>query len=247
MRQIFRSLPWIHPAEPDVLQALYRRHGEKRHVKKGEILKSGGEAPVLFFLEKGLASYWINWSAAGHAAVLSLIIPGRTMGDITCFSGERVNVTSRTLQDSDVWVVRRGDLLSEYLRDAQLLLTVSQLLVRKQESHIEGMTANFTLPAKARVKLFLRVLLAAYGLKLHAGGNVIPLLISNELIGDIVNLSRMSVYRIISEWETEGLAKRSGRSLCVASRLFDDVYDWDRGNFTERDLEGYGPRSGFVA
>ena len=247
MRQIFRTLPWIHPAEPGVLQDLYRRHGVKRHVKKGEILKSGGEAPVLFFLEKGLASYWINWSSPGHAAVLSLILPGRTMGDITCFSGERVNVTSRTLQDSDIWVVRRGDLLAEYLRNAQLLLTVSQLLVRKQESHIEGMTANFTLPAEARVKLFLRVLFAAYGLKLHEGGNVIPLLISNELIGGIVNLSRMSVYRIISEWEAEGLAKRSGRNLSVASRLFDDVYDWDHGNFTERDLEGYGPRSGFVA
>jgi len=63
MRQIFRTLPWIHPAEPGVLQDLYRRHGVKRHVKKGEILKSGGEAPVLFFLEKGLASYWVNWSS----------------------------------------------------------------------------------------------------------------------------------------------------------------------------------------
>lgn len=247
MRQIFRTLPWIHPAEPDVLQALYRRLGVKRRVKKGEILKSGGEAPVLFFLEKGLASYWINWSAPGHAAVLSLILPGRTMGDITCFSGEPVNVTSRALQESDVIVVKRRDLLAEYLRDPELLLVVSQMIVRKQESHIEGMTANFTLPAEARLKLLLRVLLAAYGLKLHEGGNVIPLLIGNELLGDIVNLSRMSVYRILSAWEAEGLAKRRGKYLCVASRLFDDVYDWDHGRFTENDLEGYGPRAGFTA
>lgn len=102
MRQIFRTLPWIHPSEPEVLQTLYRKYGRKIHVKKGETLKSGGEAPVLFFLEKGLAAYWVNRTTPGHTAILSLIIPGRTMGDITCFSGERVNVTSRTLQDSDV-------------------------------------------------------------------------------------------------------------------------------------------------
>ena len=123
MRQIFRTLPWIHPSEPEVLQTLYRKYGRKIHVKKGETLKSGGEAPVLFFLEKGLAAYWVNRTTPGHTAILSLIIPGRTMGDITCFSGERVNVTSRTLQDSDVWIVKRSDLLAEYLRDPQLLLT----------------------------------------------------------------------------------------------------------------------------
>lgn len=245
MRQIFRTLPWIHPSEPEVLQTLYRKYGRKIHVKKGETLKSGGEAPVLFFLEKGLAAYWVNRTTPGHTAILSLIIPGRTMGDITCFSGERVNVTSRTLQDSDVRVVKRCDLLAEYLRNPQLLLTESQQLIRKQESHIEGMTANFTLGAEARVKLFLRVLLAAYGLPLHEGDNVIPLLISNELIGDVVNLSRMSVYRILTDWEKAGLAKRNGKNLTVASRLFHDVYDWDDHHYTERDLEGYGPRSVF--
>ena len=107
------------------------------------------------------------------------------------------------------------------------------------------MTANFTLGAKARVKLFLRVLLAAYGLPLHEGENVIPLLISNELIGDVVNLSRMSVYRILTDWEKAGLAKRNGKNLAVASRLFHDVYDWDDHHYTEHDLEGYGPRSVF--
>lgn len=85
MRQIFRTLPWIHPSEPEVLQTLYRKYGRKIHVKKGETLKSGGEAPVLFFLEKGLAAYWVNRTTPGHTAILSLIIPGRTMGNITCF------------------------------------------------------------------------------------------------------------------------------------------------------------------
>ena len=79
MRQIFRTLPWIHPSEPEVLQTLYRKYGRKIHVKKGETLKSGGEAPVLFFLEKGLAAYWVNRTTPGHTAILSLIIPGRTM------------------------------------------------------------------------------------------------------------------------------------------------------------------------
>lgn len=168
------------------------------------------------------------------------------MGDITCFSGDRVNVTSRTLQESVIWEMRRSDLLAEYLKNSDLLMTVSQLLVRKQESHIEGMTANFTLPAEARVKLILRVLLAAYGLRLHQGENIIPLLISNELIGNIVNLTRMSVYRILCGWEKSGLAKRNGKTLSVSSRLFDDIYDWDGGRFTERDLEGYGTHSTFA-
>ena len=69
MRQIFRTLPWIHPSEPEVLQTLYRKYGRKIRVKKGETLKSGGEAPVLFFLEKGLAAYWVNRTTPGHTAI----------------------------------------------------------------------------------------------------------------------------------------------------------------------------------
>ena len=112
-----------------------------------------------------------------------------------------------------------------------------------RRSVLKRKTTKNTHGAEARVKLFLRVLLAAYGLPLHEGENVIPLLISNELIGDVVNLSRMSVYRILTDWETTGLAKRNGKNLAVASRLFHDVYDWDDHHYTERDLEGYGTRS----
>ena len=45
-------------------------------------------------------------------------------------------------------------------------------------------------------------------------------------MGEVVNLNRVSVAKILSAWFRENLAKREGTDLFVRPALFDDVYDW---------------------
>lgn len=226
MRQIFQSLPWIHAAEPDFLVKLYEQLGVVRHVKKGEILKGGGQSPRLFYLKKGLCAYHIAEQAKGRPSVLSLIVPGRTMGDLTCLTGDKVNVFSVAWQQSVVYEVNVAELYSCIEATPGLMRRLAQHMLRKEESHLEGMVANFTLAADKRLKVFLRVLLESYALEVKPHDNIIPLLLTNEQIGRVTNLTRVSVSRIFSQWHEAGLLHKKGRTLFVEKALFDDVYDW---------------------
>lgn len=226
MRQIFQTLPWVHAAEPDFLVALYHELGVRGHVRKGQALKLSGQSPKLFYLERGLCAYLIAQPHKEQPSVLSLIVPGRTMGDLTCMTGDTVNVVSVAWQSSIVWEVDVPALYARLMACPEQMLALTRHLLRKQESHLEAMVANFTLPAPMRIKVFLRVLIARYGLALKPEGTVVPLLLSNAQIGLVVHLSRVSVSRILSQWQQVGLVQKRGRTLVVCAALFDDIHDW---------------------
>ena len=211
---------WVHPPEPAALVAIYRRCGTRRTVSRGQVLKSGGQEPRLFFQEKGLCAYEVAEELKGRPSVLSLITPRRTMGDITCLTGDVVNVRSVAWQKSTVLEVDPRAVHEECLLRPPLLLEWARHIMRKEESHLEGMVANFTLPPAMRLKIFLRVLFEGYGLELKDGENVVPLLLTADRIGSVVNLTRMSVSKLFSQWQREGLMIRHGQTSIVQSAAF---------------------------
>ena len=225
MRQIFHSYPWVHREEHPKIQAIYRELGRPHHVRRGEVIKHGGESNRLFFLSRGLCAYYVAGEVA-RPTILSLIIPGRVMGDITCISGDRVNVVTRAIKDSELLVVPPSALIEAMSRDPAMAVIAARSMISKQESHLEGMVANFTLEPSARLKALLKALILSYRDTLAPGWNLVPLLLSNELYGSIVNLTRVSVSRIFSRWIEEGLVRKQGRQIEVQSSLFDDLYDW---------------------
>ena len=178
MRQIFQSLPWIHPAVPAPIAELYRRRGVEIRVRKHGVLKSGGENPKCFLLTRGLC------------ATLSLIIPVRSMCDISASVDERVNVETVAWQDSVVLAMPPGTLQDEADRNPAFGRCLLQDVIAKQESHIEGMSANFTLEPQMRLKTLFKVLLTAYGRPCSGEGLVLPLLLNNSQYGQIVNRAR---------------------------------------------------------
>ncbi len=54
----------------------------------------------------------------------------------------------------------------------------------------------------------------------------IPLDLTNEQYGSVVNLTRVSVSRLFSDWSAKELIRKSGRNVFVRSELFKDIYDW---------------------
>ncbi|MCI5850730.1 MAG: Crp/Fnr family transcriptional regulator [Sutterellaceae bacterium] len=241
MRQIFQRLPWVHPAVPQPIAELYKKRGVLLEVRKNEILKAGGENPKSFLLVRGLCAYRINSVLKGSPSILSLIIPGRSMCDISAAADERVNVTTVAWQDSMVLAMPPGTLNEERARDPEFGRLLMEDVIAKQESHIEGMVANFTLDPQDRLRTLLKVLLTSYGIPVRDGA-VVPLLLNNTQYGQIVNLTRVSVSRIFSKWEAEGLIRKDGRAISVRRALFDPVYDWLDGTGAAQStrLSGYG-------
>ena len=194
--------------------------------KKEKCSKAAVKVRDFFILKKGLCAYLIAEQAKGRPSVLSLIVPGRTMGDLTCLTGDKVNVFSVAWQNSEILEVDVAQLYSRIEATPGLMRRLALHMVRKEESHLEGMVANFTLSADKRIKVFLRVLLESYGLEIKPHDNIIPLLLTNEQIGLVTNLTRVSVSRIFSQWHEAGLLHKKGKTLIVEKALFDDIYDW---------------------
>lgn len=227
MRQIFTSLPYVLPADPPEIAALYRARGTERPVKRGETLKRGGEDAKLFFLTEGLAAYFIAEELTGRPKVLALLPPGRAAGDLTAAIENRCNVHTKMITDGTVLVLPASILTEAMRSEGGFAEVLVRSVIAKEECHIEGMVANFTLPPEQRLKVFFQSALT------HEGGCVVgeewwrfPYRLSAELVGEVINLNRVSVAKILSAWFHEGLAKREGADLFVRPALFDDVYDW---------------------
>ncbi len=243
MRQIFEALPWVHPEVPAPIIRLYEKRGIPVRVKKNEVLKAGGENPKCFLLVHGLCVYRVAGERRRSPSILSVIIPGRSMCDISASVNERVNVETVAWQESTVLAMPPGALEEEAARDPVFSRLLLQDVIAKQESHIEGMVANFTLAPEERLKTFFKVLLTAYGTPIRQGWMVMPLLLNNEQYGQIVNLTRVSVSRTLSRWVEAGLVRKNGRSIAVREELFSDCYDWlgTAGGTLQPHIKGYGP------
>ena len=227
MRQIFTSLPYVLPTDPPEIAALYRARGTERSVKRGETLKRGGEDAKLFFITEGLTAYFIAEELTGRPRVLALLPPGRAAGDLTAAIENRCNVHTKMITDGKVLVLPASILTEAMRSEGGFAEVLVRSVIAKEECHIEGMVANFTLPPEQRLKVFFQSALT------HEGGCVageewwrFPYRLSAELVGEVVNLNRVSVAKILSAWFHEGLAKREGADLFVRPALFDAVYAW---------------------
>lgn len=225
MRQVFHQKPWIYPKDPVELQQIYHANGRVIHYKRGTIIKNRGETQKLFYLVKGMCMYYANY-AEGSPKALSLILPERTMGDITCVTKERVNVTSIVIRDATVLAIPPDILLSSMLHDAQLAIKICQHLLAKQESSLEAIITNTTCEPVMRLKILLKSILLEFQNDVVIGWQTLPLILTHEEYAEMINVTRVTISRILSHWQTESLIRRENKKIIVHHSLFSDIYDW---------------------
>ncbi len=229
MRRIFRSMPYFLPLEPEPFARVFRERGTRRLVPKGGTLKHGGEEARVFLLEKGLCAYYAGEGFGHRPTILSIILPGGAMGDMTAVVGTRCNVHTVALADSEIFVLAPSVLQDAVFSDPSLSLLELQNITAKEESLLEGMVANFTRAPQERLLIFFKAWLLQSGVSLDEPWVTLPHFISAECIGQAVNLNRVSIAKITSAWTKEGKARRIGRSLELATSLFEGIDDWLKG------------------
>lgn len=224
MRQVFNQYPWIPPEELEVVRKIYFKYGRLHRITKNSILKCGGECNKLFYLKKGLCMYFVNYDQEKPRA-LSIIPPGRAMGDLTCLTGEIVNVTTVIKRDSEVLVIPPDILKKEMENDFELTQAVIKTAIAKQECHLEGMIANFTLDYENRLIALFKAIIYSYGEEKQEFTKV-PLRLNNSELGMVISSTRVTVSRILSKWMEQDLMRKEGKYLYISSSLLDSSYDW---------------------
>lgn len=227
MRQIFHALPWIPPKEPDTVIKLFHEYGVPLTFHSRQLMKAKGENNKLYLVTKGAAAYYIADQHKSHASVLNLLIPNRAACDLSALTGTKVNVMTRAIGTCEV-LSMSPNVIPNYMREhAEFGLEMAKHVTIKQECSIEAMVANFTLEPADRLRTLLKVLLLSYDKPIVPDEWLrIPLDLTNEQYGSIVNLTRVSVSRLFSDWSAKELFRKSGRNVFVRSELFDGIYDW---------------------
>lgn len=227
MRQIFHALPWIPPKEPDTVIKLFHEYGVPLTFHSRQLLKAKGENNKLYLVTKGALAYYIADQYKSHASVLNLLIPNRAACDLSALTGTRVNVTTRAIGTCEVLSMSPNIIPNYMLEHAEFGLVMAKHVTIKQECSIEAMVANFTLEPADRLRTLLKVLLLSYDKPIVDDQWMkIPLDLTNEQYGSVVNLTRVSVSRLFSDWSAKELIRKSGRNVFVRSELFKDIYDW---------------------
>ncbi|MBG6249422.1 helix-turn-helix domain-containing protein [Candidatus Symbiopectobacterium sp. PLON1] len=75
-------------------------------------------------------------------------------------------------------------------------------------------------------KFYLKVCYWKVELSLKTDWYTVPLTLTHEEYGQIINVTRVTISRILAHWQSEGLICRENKTIIVHHQLFDDVYDW---------------------
>lgn len=225
VRQVFLNAPWVHDAEPPQLKAIFEQHGVLRKFPKGFIFNHGGTQGNVYFITKGLVFFTFP-DPKDKFRVFGILPPDRVVGDLDAVTQFSINVFATSARPTECLVVPGRVYRAALEADPELMKLYAINAVAKEETHMEGMMAVFTLPAEKRlIALASFVINSYYPLKAD-GWNPMPLQLTTFEIADITSSNRSTVSTIINQWVDKGLAKRDGSWLELHGKLFRDEYDW---------------------
>ena len=134
---------------------------------------------------------------------------------------------TRTLSPCRVLVIPPEALAGAIERTPELAQIEIRNVIAKEESIVESMAANFLRSPQERLVIYAKVLCRVMEVEPdEASWSRLPLALPAEVVGEIVNLNRVSVARQLSRWMQAGVVRREGRRLSFHQRLFDAVEDW---------------------
>ena len=87
--------------------------------------------------------------------------------------------------------------------------------------------SNFKRSPEDRLKVLLKVLLLEAGP--FAPGEAwrrLPFRLTDEVLGQVIELTRPRVSNLMSKWVKDGLLRREGHDREFNVALFDGIYDW---------------------
>ena len=173
VRQVFLNAPWVHDAEPPQLKAIFEQHGVLRKFPKGFIFNHGGTQGNVYYITKGLVFFTFP-DPKDKFRVFGILPPDRVVGDLDAVTQFSINVFATSARPTECLVVP-GRVYREALEaDPELMKLYAINAVAKEETHMEGMMAVFTLPAEKRlIALASSVINSYYPLK-PDGWNPMP-------------------------------------------------------------------------
>ncbi len=186
-----------------------------RFKEKEQIYFQGDYAKDFYFIKKGkVRVYLLN--RHGHELTIEIVDRGRIFGE-SSFSSRSQRLTSIEAITQVELVACDYEALLPYLTQSPQLLTTVFFLLAKTSKNLSHQVRRLCfLDAKARIADFLLWMTEEPGPEIAA--NHTTLFYTHQEVAECVNLQRVTVTRLLNEFQDEGLIALKYKAISILDR-----------------------------
>ena len=216
MNHLFlKDIPMFSELKDDILEKITELMQKRIYRKNNVILMEEDVGDTLFFLNKGSVKI-TRLSDDGREVILSILGEGDFFGEMSIFDGESRSANVIALEDTEVFILKRGDFLDLLEKHPKIAINLLQELarrLRKSDQQIEGLSLS---DAENRIAMSIIRLAEDIGV-IKMGQVVIENLPYQQDIANMAGTSRETVSRMVNLLQKKGFVQRKGRKLIITN------------------------------
>ena len=193
--------------------AVRRTFGARKH-----IVQKGDPGDGLFVLLRGRAKV-TSANLEGGGTAFNIMGAGEVFGEVALLDSGLRSATVTAIDDCETAFIHKDAFRALLLDNPRIGVQLLELLSRRLRQLTERVEDRAFLAVKARLAKQIVRLADDHGGPLDGGGIRIPLAISQQDLGSLVDATRESVNKQLRSWTRSGVLRHDRRQL--------DVYDMD--------------------
>ncbi len=212
---VLKNIPMFADLRDEILEKIFSLMQKRLYKRNNMILMEEDAGDTLFILNQGSVKI-TRMSDDGREVILSILGDGDFFGEMSIFDGESRSANVIALEDSEVFVLKRGDfldLLEKHPKIAIALLQELAIRLRRSDQQIEGLSLS---DAESRIAMSIIRLAEDIGV-IKLGQVIIDNLPFQQDVANMAGTSRETVSRMLKLLERKGWIQRRGRQLIITN------------------------------
>ncbi len=212
---VLKNIPMFADLRDEILEKIFSLMQKRLYKRNNMILMEEDAGDTLFILNHGSVKI-TRMSDDGREVILSILGDGDFFGEMSIFDGESRSANVIALEDSEVFVLKRGDfldLLEKHPKIAIALLQELAIRLRRSDQQIEGLSLS---DAESRIAMSIIRLAEDLGV-IKLGQVIIDNLPFQQDVANMAGTSRETVSRMLKLLERKGWIQRRGRQLIITN------------------------------
>lgn len=188
--------------------------GEHVTFRKGQYLFKQGDVDGLFYVLQSGKIHVNTLSDDGHESILNIMGPGSLIGEAAALSGEPRYSTARAIETSQAIRLNVRELPRYVERDPQFIVSLLFIVSIKQRQLVGRLKRVINDNPEVRVLRMLRQV-ARIQRDARAATQPVRVNLTHEQIGNLTDLSRVTVTRTLQRLRRSGEIQIVGRAILV--------------------------------
>lgn len=197
----------------------------ERRLRRNTVVFHENDPASAFYMVKSGKVKIYKVSRDGREQVLAILGDGQIFGDVPTFDGGPYPATAATMEDSQIYLIQRDDLLEVVRRHPEIAIQIIAVLGQRLRQALELVRDLSFKQVPHRLAGLLLKLAEQYGEE-KDGGVLINISLSRQELADIVGTSRETVTRELKKMERSGLVGIERRQITILDR--EELVSWAR-------------------